>query len=83
MVRPSQRREMATWAVRSRGRSISRACRLFGVSETCYRYEPKLSGENERIADWLVRLTHNQRNWGFGLCYVSVRSGPHSFKSCR
>jgi putative transposase len=23
-----------------------------------------LSGENERIADWLVRLTHNQRNWG-------------------
>ena len=54
---------MATWAVRSRGRSISRACRLFGVSETCYRYEPKLSGENERIADWLLRLTHNQRNW--------------------
>jgi putative transposase len=74
MVRPSQRREMATWAVNSRGRSISRACRLFGVSETCYRYEPKLSGENERIADWLVRLTHNQRNWGFGLCYLFLRN---------
>jgi putative transposase len=65
---------MATRAVRSKGRGISRACRLFGVSETCYRYEPKLSGENERIADWLVRLTHNQRNWGFGLFYLFLRS---------
>jgi putative transposase len=74
MVRPSQRREMATWAVKSKGRSISRACRLFGVSQTCYRYKPKLSGENERIADWLVRLTYNQRNWGFGLCYLFLRN---------
>jgi putative transposase len=39
-----------------------------------YRYELKLSGENERIADWPVRLTHNQRNWGFGLCYLFLRN---------
>ena len=65
---------MATWAVKSKGRSIGRACWLFGVSQTCYRYQPKLSGENERIADWLVRLTHNQRNWGFGLCYLFLRN---------
>jgi len=74
MVRPSQRREMATWAVKSKGRSIRRSCELFAVSETCYRYEPKLSSENEQIADWLVRLTHNQRNWGFGLCYLFLRN---------
>jgi putative transposase len=65
---------MATWAVKSKGRSIRRACALFTVSETCYRYEPKLSSENEQIADWLVRLTHNQRNWGFGLCYLFLRN---------
>jgi putative transposase len=65
---------MATWAVKSKGRSIRRACGLFGVSQTCYRYEPKRSGENERIADWLLRLTHNQRNWGFGLCYLFLRN---------
>jgi putative transposase len=70
MVRPSQRCEMATWAVKAMGRSVSRACRLFGLSQTCYRYEPWLSVENEQIADWLVRLTNNQRNWGFGLCYL-------------
>jgi putative transposase len=26
------------------------------------------------IADLLVRLTHNQRNWGFGLCYLYLRN---------
>ena len=26
------------------------------------------------IADWLVRLTHNQGNWGFGLCYLYLRN---------
>ncbi|MEY4762065.1 MAG: hypothetical protein RLZZ200_1921 [Pseudomonadota bacterium] len=65
---------MATWAVKERRQSINHACRLFGVSQTCYRYVPKLSGENERIADWLVRLTHNQRNWGFGLCFLFLRN---------
>jgi hypothetical protein len=48
---------MATWAVKSKGRSIRRACELFGVSQTCYRYKPKLSGQNDQIADWLLRLT--------------------------
>ena len=38
--------------------------------ETCYRYQAKLSAENAVIADWLIRLTTNQRNWGFGLCFL-------------
>jgi putative transposase len=46
----------------------------FGISETCYRYQPKLSDENAEIADWLVRLTYNQRNWGFGLCFLHLRN---------
>src|SRR5690606_22363976 len=40
----------------------------------CYRYQSKLSSENAEIADWLVRLTHNQRNWGFGLCFLHLRN---------
>ncbi len=24
------------------------------------------------IADWLIRLTDNRRNWGFGLCYTYI-----------
>jgi len=61
---------MAKWAVEARGVSTRQACADFTVSQTCYRYTPTLSGENGLIADWLVRLTHNQRNWGFGLCFL-------------
>ena len=68
------RREMARKAVAERGLSIRLSCRVFGISQTCYRYQAKLSDENALIADWLVRLTHNQRNWGFGLCFLSLRN---------
>ena len=27
--------------------------RIFETSETCYRYRPVLSDENEKIAEWL------------------------------
>lgn len=65
---------MAVAAVRAHGVSISLACRTFGVSETCYRYERKLSDENAEIAGWLVRLTANRRTWGFGLCFLYLRN---------
>ena len=53
---------MAGTAVARRGVSIALACRTFDVSETCYRYSPKLSDENEQIADLLVGLRRdNQR----------------------
>ncbi len=74
MVRPSQRREMARWAVEARGARIRQACADFSVSETCYRYQRRLSDENAEIGDWLLRLTFNQKNWGFGLCYLYLRN---------
>jgi len=74
VVRPSQRREMAKQAVEHKGVSIRLACFIFAISETCYRYHPKLSSENAEIADWLIRLTHNQRNWGIGLCFLFLRN---------
>ena len=65
---------MARWAVKDKAVSIRRACRLFAVSERGYRYRARLSAENAHIADWLIRLTHNQRNWGFGLCFLYLRN---------
>lgn len=50
------------------------ACEAYGISETCYRYERALSDENAEISDWLIRLTTNQRNWGFGLCFLFRRN---------
>ena len=74
MVKPSQRREMAKEAVEQGKASIRQACLIFNVSETCYRYRPLLSDENAEIADWLIRLTHHQKNWGFGLCFLFLRN---------
>lgn len=67
MVKPSRRKEMVHKAVATYGASIGLVCLAFGISETCYRYQPILSDENAEIADWLIRLTHNQKDWGFGL----------------
>ena len=65
---------MAQQAVSSGRVSIKLACLSFGISTTCYRYQPLLSSENAEIADHLIRLTHNQRNWGFGLCFLYLRN---------
>ena len=56
------------------GVSISLLCEVFSISETCYRYQAKLSSENVLIADWLLRLTQAQRRWGFGLCFLYLRN---------
>ncbi len=65
---------MAKQLVSQKGVSIRVACVTFGISETCYRYQAKLSDENAEIADWLIRVTHNQKNWGFGLCFLYLRN---------
>jgi putative transposase len=65
---------MARSAVQEKDISIRQACRYFVVSQSCYRYQPKLSTENDQIVDWLMRITSNQRNWGFGLCFLYLRN---------
>jgi len=58
----------------SLGPSIKLACQAFGASFTYYRYQPQLSSQNAEIADHLISLKHNQRNWGFGLCFLYLRN---------
>jgi putative transposase len=65
---------MAKKAVSQHQVSIRLACEIFSVSQTCYRYETKHNAENELIANWLIRLTDNNRSWGFGLCYLYLRN---------
>lgn len=74
VVMPSRRREMARRTVADRGISIRLACDLFHISQTCYRQEARQNAENEQIAEWLVRLTDNKRNRGFGLCFLYLRN---------
>ena len=65
---------MAQQAVAHYGVGIRQACHLFLLSECCYRYTPRLNQENRHIANWLMRITDNQKNWGFGLCYLYLRN---------
>lgn len=65
---------MARRAVKEKAISIRLACEVFGISETCYRYKARLSDENARIARWLIRLTREEPNWGFGLCFFHLRN---------
>ena len=74
MVKPSHRKRVVSWAVEAGSASIRKACRLFMVSERCYRYEPVLNEENADIADWLLRLTDEHKRWGFGLCFLYLRN---------
>jgi len=68
---------MAQCAVNTGRLNIRSACAAFTVSESCYRYQPKLSSENAEIAeiaDWLILLTNRHRNWGFKLCFLYLRN---------
>lgn len=65
---------MAQRAVQKHSLSIRFACSVYGVSESCYRYQTALSSENAIIADWLLRLTTAHRRWGFGLCFLYLRN---------
>ena len=66
--------EVALNAVKRKGASIRLACTAVDISETCNRHSPRLNDDNAQIADWLIRLTHIQKNCGFGLCYLFLRN---------
>jgi putative transposase len=65
---------MAVKARQVKPLSIRQACIAFGISESCYRYQPRLADESTEIADWLLRLTSTWKNWGFGLCFLYLRN---------
>ena len=53
---------MAKEVVAQRDVSTRLACRVFTVSESCYRYEAKLNADSARIADLLLSLRDNNRS---------------------
>ena len=54
-----------------------------GLSEISLRYQAKYSAENAEIADLLILLTHNQRNWAFGLCVLFQRNWKGHVWNCK
>lgn len=65
---------MAQKAVIKHGVPIRWACKAFRISETTYRYQPKLRSKNDEIAAWLIKLTEAETDWGFGQCFEYLRN---------
>ena len=65
---------MAQQSVAQYSVPIRLACRVFGLSETCYRYQAKHSSENTLIVKKLVDLADDHSDWGFGQCFLYLRN---------
>ena len=65
---------MAKTAVAKYGACIRVACDAFGIRQSCYRYERTQDAENAEVVNWLLRLTDNHCNCGFGLSYLYLRN---------
>lgn len=74
MVKPLARRTSAQWLVSEKQITIERACQLVMISRSSYYYQSRLQPENDLIAQWLIKLTQWQKNWGFGLCFLYLRN---------
>lgn len=74
MVKPSLRKEMASNLVSRQGFTVRQACRTVSISTSTYYYQGKENAENERIADWLIKLTQSNKRWGFKLCFLYLRN---------
>ena len=74
MVAPQRRKALVCHYIEDRSISIRRACRIFNISVTCYYHKSVVTDENQQIADLLIKLTDENKNWGFGLCFLTLRN---------
>ncbi len=65
---------MACHYIKAHSISIRLACRIFNISVTCYYHKSVATDENKQIADLLIKLTNENKNWGFGLCFLTLRN---------
>jgi putative transposase len=73
VVTPFAKKQMAQTAQQEYGITANRACKLFDISKTCWRYERKTDPENQRLAAALRALAHQHKTWGFMLMFLHLR----------
>jgi putative transposase len=74
VVKPSKRKQVAQYITTNYKVSINTICNICSISKYCYYYQPKLSSDNELIANMLIELTNKHKRWGFKLCYYYIRN---------
>lgn len=74
VARPFARKQMAKQEVAARGISAARACKLFGISKSCWRHEGQNTVTNELLGKQLSQLATVHPTWGFGLMFLHLRN---------
>lgn len=69
-----QRKSLAQQAIHQFKISVTKACLIFQVSQTCYRYKDQLKDQDVIISEWLIKLTNENKTWGFKLCFLYLRN---------
>ena len=72
--RALRRRALVCYYIKEHDISIRRAYLIFNISVTCYYHKSVVTDENQQIADLLIKLTDENKNWGFGLCFLTLRN---------
>lgn len=49
-------------------------CAAFGISLTCWHYQPETASVNVEIANQLTALAAQHKTWGFGLMFLHLRN---------
>jgi len=76
-IKKNSGRRVASYAISA---DIQSDLAWLGSSQTCFRYQAERNSENEAIADWLMHLANNQRNWGIG--HASYLAASRWFRNC-
>jgi putative transposase len=78
MVRPSQKKEVACWAVEEKQVSKRKACAWLGVHRSLVNYA-SIRKPDEELKDLLQRLSTTHRRWGFGLMFDWLRNNGYEW----
>ena len=78
MVRPSQRKELASWAIETKRLPVRRACRWLGIQRGLPGYQSVRHPDGE-LQDLLERLSRTDRSWGFGLMFDWLRNNGYEW----
>lgn len=74
MVALQKRKEIGCYSIEEHRIIIRRACHIFSISVICYYHKSIATDENKQIVDLLIKPTDENRSWGLGLCFLTLRN---------
>jgi putative transposase len=77
VVKPALKKELALQIIQSKNAPKRLACKILGLGKNTLYYQLKKPSGDLEIEKWLLKLTAENKRWGFGLCYLYLRNVMH------